>query len=82
MTSDTVPVVVGSFTVFTILSSLFIMYKFTPFGPRIAKQIFNNSRVWSNMEEETKNHELIPHISMDQETELDDKGYTLSYHSL
>ncbi|SBS89656.1 PIR Superfamily Protein [Plasmodium ovale curtisi] len=82
ISSDTVPVVAGSFTVFTILSSLFIMYKFTPFGPRIANRIFNNSRVWSNMEEETKNHELISHISMDQETELDDKGYTLSYHSL
>ncbi|SBS94387.1 PIR Superfamily Protein [Plasmodium ovale curtisi] len=82
MSSDTVPVVAGSFTVFTILSSLFIMYKFTPFGPRIANRIFSNSRVWSIMEEETKNHELIPHISMDQQTELDDKGYTLSYHSL
>ncbi|SBT02700.1 PIR Superfamily Protein [Plasmodium ovale curtisi] len=82
MSSDTVPVVAGSFTVFTILSSLFIMYKFTPFGPWIANRIFTNNRVWSNMEEETKNHELIPHISMDQETELDDKRYTLSYHSL
>ncbi|SBS89286.1 PIR Superfamily Protein [Plasmodium ovale curtisi] len=82
MSSDTVPVVAGSFTVFTILSSLFIMYKFTPFGPRIASRIFSKSRVCSNMEEETKNHELISHISMDQETELDDKRYTLSYHSL
>ncbi|SBS95089.1 PIR Superfamily Protein [Plasmodium ovale curtisi] len=82
MSSETVPVVVGSFTVFTILSSLYIMYKFTPFGPRITNRIFSKSRVWSNTEEETENHELISHISMDQERELDDKGYTLSYHSL
>ncbi|SBT55471.1 PIR Superfamily Protein [Plasmodium ovale wallikeri] len=82
ISSDTVPVVAGSFTVFTILSFLFIMYKFTPFGPRIANRIFSKSRVWNNKEEETGNHELISHISMDQETELGDKRYTLAYHSL
>ncbi|SBT58958.1 PIR Superfamily Protein [Plasmodium ovale wallikeri] len=81
ISTDTVPVVAGSFTVFTILSSLFIVYKFTPFGPRIINRIFS-SRVWSNTEKETGNHELISHIIMDQETELDDKGYTLAYNSL
>ncbi|SBT54110.1 PIR Superfamily Protein [Plasmodium ovale wallikeri] len=82
ISTATVPVVAGSFTVFTILSSLFIMYKFTPFGPRITNRIFSKSRIWNNTEEETGNHELISHISMDQETELGDKGYTLAYHSL
>ncbi|SBT83448.1 PIR protein [Plasmodium ovale] len=82
MSSDTVPVVAGSFTVFTILSSLFIMYKFTPFGPMIINRIFSKSSVWSNTEDETENYELISHISMDQERELGDKGYKLAYHSV
>ncbi|SBT02662.1 PIR Superfamily Protein [Plasmodium ovale curtisi] len=58
---------------------LFLLYKFTPFSSFLRPQIQRMKRLWKNEKQETK--ELLINNYETEDSDSENKGYNITYHS-